>query len=122
MSYVSVDAPQFVEHATMPPIAELTGGFAYVRFHGRNKDTYFMRTASAADRFDYLYTPEELREWEQPIRELAQAADETYVMFNNCRYDYAPRNGAEMAEILGDLVEPLPDGDLPGHHEETTLF
>jgi uncharacterized protein YecE (DUF72 family) len=122
MSYVSVDAPQFPERLTMPPIAEVTGGVAYVRFHGRNRDTYFMRTDSAADRFDYLYTPEELGEWEGKLRELAGAADETYVMFNNCRYDYAPRNAAEMAEILSDLVEPLEDGDLPGHHEEQTLF
>jgi len=25
-------------------------------------------------------------------------------MFNNCKYDYAPRNAREMAEILGDVV------------------
>ncbi len=122
MSYVSVDAPQFPERLTMPPIAEVTADFAYVRFHGRNRDTYFERTESAADRFDYLYAPEELGEWEGKVRDLAGAADETYVMFNNCRYDYAPRNAAEMAEILADLVKPLPDGELPGHHPEATLF
>jgi uncharacterized protein YecE (DUF72 family) len=122
MSYVSVDAPQFAERLTMPPIAATTVGPAYVRFHGRNRETYFKRTESAADRFDYLYTPEELVEWAEPVRELAAVADETYVMFNNCRYDYAPRNAAEMAEILSDLVRPLPDGELPGHHEDATLF
>jgi uncharacterized protein YecE (DUF72 family) len=122
LSYVSVDAPQFPERSTMPPIAEATSGFAYVRLHGRNRDTYFARTATAADRFDYLYTPEELEEWREPVRRLTEAADETYVMFNNCRYDYAPRNAAEMAEILDDLVEPLPDGALPGEEPETTLF
>lgn len=122
MSYVSVDAPQFAERLTMPPIAEVTSGVAYVRFHGRNRDTYFARTETAADRFDYLYTPDELCEWEGKLRDLAGAADETYVMFNNCRFDYAPRNAAEMAEILADLVDPLGDGELPGHHEEQTLF
>jgi hypothetical protein len=32
-------------------------------------------------------------------------------MFNNCKYDYAPRNARELAGILGDLVDPvaLPD-------------
>jgi uncharacterized protein YecE (DUF72 family) len=122
MSFVSVDAPQFQERLTMPPLARVTAGWGYVRFHGRNRDTYFRRTESAADRFDYLYTPEELREWERPVREIAQAADETYVMFNNCRYDYAPRNAAEMALILSDLVEPLADGELPGEAPPGTLF
>jgi uncharacterized protein YecE (DUF72 family) len=122
MSFVSVDAPQFADRLTMPPVAAVTGGYAYVRFHGRNRDTYFKRTATAADRFDYLYEPGELREWETPVREIAAAADETYVMFNNCRYDYAPRNAAQMAEILEDVVRPLPDGDLPGAHQQGTLF
>jgi hypothetical protein len=45
-------------------------------------------------------------------------------MFNNCRYDYAPRNAREMAAILGDVVaeraagtptgEPIPESaELP---------
>ena len=37
---------------------------------------------------------------------IAEETERTYVMFNNCKYDYAPRNAREMAEILGDLVEP----------------
>jgi hypothetical protein len=32
-------------------------------------------------------------------------------MFNNCKYDYAPRNAREMAEILGDIVAPR-EGDV----------
>jgi uncharacterized protein YecE (DUF72 family) len=121
MSFVSVDAPQFAERLTMPPVAACTDGYAYVRFHGRNRETYFKRTETAADRFDYLYSPEELEEWREPVRELVTAADETYVMFNNCRYDYAPRNAAEMAELLEDVIERLPDGRLPGG-DPGTLF
>ncbi len=114
MSYVSVDAPQFPGRSTMPPLAEVTAGLAYVRFHGRNTDTYFKRTESAADRFDYLYTTDELREWEGKLRALAGESDVTYVMFNNCRHDYAPRNAAQMSEILADVVEPLPGDGIPG--------
>jgi uncharacterized protein YecE (DUF72 family) len=78
--------------------------------HGRNRDTYFARTGSAADRFDWLYAPEELGEWSEPIRELAGETERTWVMFNNCKYDYAPRNAREIAEILGDVVAPRPGG------------
>jgi len=124
MSYVSVDAPQFPDQATMPPIAAATSPIGYVRLHGRNRDTYFQLTKSAADRFDYLYTPEELEEWREPVARLAEVTDETFVMFNNCKYDYAPRNAHEMAEILGDVVhrhggaepgDPSPESGSPEH-------
>jgi len=112
MAYVSVDAPQFPERSTMPPLAEATAPWAYVRMHGRNRDTYFARTGSAADRFDWLYTADELAEWADPIRELADETERTWVMFNNCKYDYAPRNAREIAGILGDVVA-LRAGDTP---------
>jgi len=113
--YVSVDAPQFADHSTMPPITAATGPWGYVRMHGRNRQTWGAQTASAADRFDHLYTKSELREWDEPIRTLAGETDRTWVMFNNCKYDYAPRNAAEMASILGDVVasrtHSVPSGD-----------
>jgi uncharacterized protein YecE (DUF72 family) len=104
LDYVSVDAPQFPGKTTMPPLATTTGEWAYVRFHGRNRDTYFARTETAADRFDYLYTDEELEEWDTRIRSLASEAKQTFVMFNNCRNDYAPKNASQLAMILGDIV------------------
>lgn len=106
LTYVAVDAPQFPTHTTMPPLVEVTNRIGYVRLHGRNRDTYFARNVSAADRFDYLYTPAELAEWEPRIREMAAATDVTYVMFNNCKADYAPRNARDLAELLSDIVEP----------------
>ena len=41
---------------------------AYVRFHGRNLGTWNKRGGSAAERFDYLYSDEELGEWVGPLR------------------------------------------------------
>ncbi|HSQ21298.1 MAG TPA: DUF72 domain-containing protein [Coriobacteriia bacterium] len=108
ISYVAVDAPQFPTRTTMPPLVAATSPVGYVRLHGRNRDTYFARNISAADRFDYLYSQDELEEWAPRVAELAEGTDVTYVMFNNCKYDYAPRNARELAEILGpELVEPV---------------
>ena len=109
LSYVTVDNPQFPSGNTMPPLAAVTDGWAYVRFHGRNCDTWFAKGGTAADRFDYLYSAAELQEWVPSIQKLASDADETFVMFNNNRYDYAQRNAAEIATILGDEVVP-PEG------------
>jgi uncharacterized protein YecE (DUF72 family) len=104
LAYVTVDNPQFPDGRTMPPLAAATTDWAYVRFHGRNCDTWYAKGGTAADRFDYLYSEAELQEWVPPIQKLADDADETYVLFNNNRYDYAQRNAAEIATILGDDV------------------
>lgn len=110
LTYVAVDAPQIPGGTTMPPVTAVTSPLGYVRLHGRNKGMWYARTASAADRFDYAYTEEELREWREPVRQLAEGTERTWVMFNNCKYDYAPRNAREMAAILGDLVAPRRGG------------
>ena len=79
MTYVTVDAPPDV----IPLVVGRTSGTAYVRFHGRNRDTWFKRTGTAADRFDYLYSPAELREWAGTLRGLEERATVVYAMFNN---------------------------------------
>jgi uncharacterized protein YecE (DUF72 family) len=113
MSYVSVDGPQFANRGTMPPLALVTGDRGYLRLHGRNADTWFARTATAADRFDYLYTTKELEELVPRVKRLATESSETFVMFNNNKYDYAQRNAAEISTMLGDLVVPPPAEDAP---------
>jgi uncharacterized protein YecE (DUF72 family) len=114
LTYVSVDAPQIPDAPVMPPVTAATAPWAYVRFHGRNRGTWYARTASAADRFDYLYDSTELAEWSDPIRELAAETERTWVMFNNCKYDYAPRNAREMAGVLGHVVAERPGGTPTG--------
>jgi uncharacterized protein YecE (DUF72 family) len=120
--YVSVDAPQFADRATMPPLAEATSDWAVVRLHGRNHDTWFAHTKSAAERFDYLYSAEELGEWEAPVRRLVDETEVTWVLFNNCRHDYAPRNAREMSEILADLIPGEPTRGEPAPGEQDRLF
>jgi uncharacterized protein YecE (DUF72 family) len=79
MTYVTVDAPPDV----IPLVVARTSGTAYVRFHGRNRATWFKRTGSTAERFDYLYSPTELEEWAGTLRELDRDAQVVYAMFNN---------------------------------------
>src|SRR5919199_1719255 len=83
MTYVTVDAPQTGGKNVLPSIPAVTSDTAYVRFHGRNAATWNKRTGSAAERFDHLYSEDELREWVPPLRELAAEAQNVYAMFNN---------------------------------------
>jgi uncharacterized protein YecE (DUF72 family) len=83
MSYVIVDAPQTGGRNVLPTVVETTSPTAYVRFHGRNAETWNKRVRSAAERFDYLYSEDELREWVEPLQELAGKSETVYAMFNN---------------------------------------
>ena len=83
LTYVTVDAPRSGARNVLPTVVAATSETAYVRFHGRNEQTWNKRTGSAAERFDYLYSNDELQEWVPPLRELAEQARNVYAMFNN---------------------------------------
>jgi len=94
--YVSVDMPQ--GHASsVPPILAATADLAVVRFHGHS-DKWTSR--DIYDRFGYLYSERELADWAPKLRELADSAERTYVLMNNCYSDYAQRNAAQLVDLL----------------------
>ena len=113
MSLVVVDAPK-VEAKNVPPtLLALTAPTLYVRMHGRNAATWNVRGGSAAERFDYLYSDDELSEWIPPLRELAAQAQNAYVLFNNNNRSPGPRGGfvaqgAAGAEALKRLLSETP--------------
>jgi uncharacterized protein YecE (DUF72 family) len=114
-AYVCVDEPRMDARNVLPPLAVVTAENAYVRFHGRNAATWNARTGSAAERFKYLYSTEQLTEWMEPVRRLQAEAGTTYIMFNNCFADYAPRNAQQMLSLLdfSPGAELGPDGLVP---------
>ncbi|MDQ2982906.1 MAG: DUF72 domain-containing protein [Actinomycetota bacterium] len=83
ITYVIVDAPKTGGKNVVPTVAAATSDTAYVRFHGRNAETWNKRTGSAAERFDYLYSEDELQEWVPQLRELSGQTKAVYAMFNN---------------------------------------
>ena len=99
LAYVVVDEPQGFRSSTRPVVAA-TSPLAVVRFHGHNAETYEKPNISAAERFRYLYTEEELKGWVAPIRGLAEQADRVHVLMNNCYGDYGVRNARQLAELL----------------------
>jgi uncharacterized protein YecE (DUF72 family) len=104
-TYVCVDEPRLYGPTVLPPLAAVTADNAYVRFHGRNAATWNARVGSAAERFKYLYAEDELSEWIGSVRSLQSEAGTTYLMFNNCFADYAPRNAKQMMSLL-DATSP----------------
>ena len=91
-TYVVVDAPRSKDAKNLvPTVPALTSPTAYVRFHGRNLATWNKRGGSAAERFDYLYSDEELQEWAPVLGELASEAQQAYAFFNNNSSSPDPR-------------------------------
>src|SRR5205814_5527757 len=64
------------------PISSPVG---YVRLHGRRYDTWFTDDATIPvhERYNYLYTAEELAPWVTRVRKVTQRAGETFVVTNN---------------------------------------
>ena len=80
LAYVSVDAPATRASNVVPRVAAATHQLAYIRFHGRNWKTWNIRGGRSSDRFNWLYSPEELAEWVAPVGRLAAEADEVYAL------------------------------------------
>jgi uncharacterized protein YecE (DUF72 family) len=119
LAYVSVDSPRSRASNVLPRIAAATHAVAYVRFHGRNWRTWNLKGKTSAERFDWLYDREELDDWVEPLAELSRNAKEAYAMFNNNRYDYAPRSAQVLRSLLDErevpasgAVEPPAAGQL----------
>ncbi|MGB2874395.1 MAG: DUF72 domain-containing protein [Gaiellaceae bacterium] len=107
MTYVIVDAPRLESRNVLPTVVATTSPTSYVRFHGRNAETWNKRVRTAAERFDYLYSEEELRECVPTLGDLAEKAESVYAMFNNNGRSTIPSPGlGEHAE--GETVAQAP--------------
>ncbi|MCE5250710.1 DUF72 domain-containing protein [bacterium] len=93
--FVSVDEPPMGN--MMPPVAVATGDKAYVRFHGRNRETWW---GDSGDRYDYNYSEDELGEWIDKVEELEKTVWKLYAFFNNCHQGYAVRNALMFRDLM----------------------
>ena len=79
LGYYAVDEPKL--ERLMPAVYEVTNDIGYVRFHGRNKNWF---NTPVKERYDYLYSDKELKEFIPHIKEMDKKAKKTYLFFNNC--------------------------------------
>jgi uncharacterized protein YecE (DUF72 family) len=97
LPYVSVDMPQGYP-SSIPPVVAATADLAVVRLHGHSDK---WTSKDIHQRFGYRYSEGELTEWAGKVRQLADSATTTDVLFNNCYSDYAQVNARQLAEMLG---------------------
>jgi uncharacterized protein YecE (DUF72 family) len=81
IGFCNIDRPLIGRSLTPSSLA--TGPVGYVHLHGRNYEDWFREGAGRDQRYDYLYSEEELDPWLEKISENSDHASETYVVTNN---------------------------------------
>ncbi|MDQ7082846.1 MAG: DUF72 domain-containing protein [Aquificota bacterium] len=104
-SLVNVDAPK-VKGVLVGPWRSV-GVINYVRLHGRNRDRWHDHR-EAFERYDYLYSEEELKGLKEKVLSIYQGKD-TYVFFNNHYRGKGAYNALQMKELFGERVS-IPKG------------
>ena len=108
-AWVAVDAPPGDHIPIMPPVDAVTNPkLAYMRMHGRNTDGY-LRGKSVAERFDWDYSEDELREIGRRVEGMAEQAGEVHALFNNNRGADAPSAAQRFRILMGQDGAPPPE-------------
>nr|WP_231402955.1 DUF72 domain-containing protein [Caenimonas aquaedulcis] len=100
VAHTIVDGPQGFANS-VPDIWEATHPrLALLRLHGRNHDTWNIKSNASSSRFDYWYSKEELAAMVPRIREVAGLADSLHIVFNTNYEDQGQVNAKLLMSLL----------------------
>ncbi|HEV7472737.1 MAG TPA: DUF72 domain-containing protein [Pyrinomonadaceae bacterium] len=106
VGFCNVDQPLFAK--SIQPAAVVTSAVGYVRLHGRNYQDWFREKAPRDDRYNYLYSLEELEPWITRIKDIGAKTKESYVITNNHFRGQAVVNAIEIKATLTEERVPAP--------------
>jgi uncharacterized protein YecE (DUF72 family) len=104
LNFCNIDQPKSSTSITGTRL--VTGPVGYVRLHGRNAKAWFSKEAGRDEKYDYLYSREELRLWEDAIREME--AEKLFLILNNHFQGKAIANAFMLMKALGMEKVPPP--------------
>jgi len=96
---------------SLAPSAEATSPVGYVRLHGRRYDTWFSddENVPSHERYNYLYSNEELEPWIARVRKVSQHTHNTFVVTNNHFRGKAVVNALQLISILKNKKTQVPE-------------
>ncbi len=106
-AWVQIDEPKFtfsIRQNYLPNVE----GFYYMRLHGRNVEQWW-RHARSEDRYDYLYSADELRAFSDTAGAARQIVKKLYLYTNN---HFSAKSVANAAMIKQQVGEPI-EGEYP---------
>ena len=96
---------------SLAPSAQATSPVGYVRLHGRRYDTWFTddENVPSHERYNYLYSQEELEPWVTRVRKVSQQTRNTFVVTNNHFQGKAVVNALQLISILKGKKVKVPE-------------
>ena len=105
--YCNIDQP-ILRSSIKPSAISTTPEFSYVRLHGRNYKDWFREGAGRDERYNYLYTKEELEEWVGRIKELGKKTDKVFIITNNHYRGQAMANALQIKHMISGETLKIP--------------
>ena len=106
-AWVQIDEPKFRFSIRQNYLPNITG-FYYMRLHGRNAAQWW-RHDKSEDRYNYLYSDDELREFTETASAARELVKKAYLYTNN---HFSAKSVANAVMIKRQLGDPI-DGDYP---------
>ncbi len=107
VGFCNIDQP--VIGLSLAPSDHVTTPVGYVRLHGRNYEHWFTSSEHPEERYNYLYSLEELKPWAERIANIARHADITFVITNNHYQGKAIVNAFELVSLLRGQPVRIPE-------------
>jgi uncharacterized protein YecE (DUF72 family) len=111
-AWVQIDEPKFrfsIRQNALPNVKS----FYYMRLHGRNAAKWW-RHDKSEDRYDYLYSADELQQFTETADAARQLVKKLYLYANN---HFSAKSVANATMIKQQLGEPI-EGDFPPEFAE----
>jgi len=104
---------------SMKATEQATSTVGYVRLHGRRYDTWFSddENLPSHERYNYLYSTEELKPWVKRIERLEESANDVFVIANNHYQGKAVVNALQLISILKPAKIKVPEPILENYPE-----
>ncbi|HDZ26460.1 hypothetical protein LCGC14_1438590 [marine sediment metagenome] len=99
VSFCNIDQPIF-RNSIKPGAVSTNSEFSYVRLHGRNYKNWFKQDAGRDERYNYLYTKEELQDWIERIKDLGNQSSKVFVITNNHYRGQALANALQIKNMI----------------------
>jgi uncharacterized protein YecE (DUF72 family) len=112
LTFCTIDQPQVGQALPFEPI--ITNDKAYIRFHGRNVESWKKSISNfgqpqtyeeQSSRYKYLYSPGELIEIMQGIKSIEKKVKEIHIILNNHPQGDAVANAFELIHLLEEKTK-----------------
>ncbi len=109
VGFCNIDQP--IIGRSIEPSEQVTSPIGYVRLHGRRYDTWFSDDPAAPveERYNYLYSEEELEPWAERVRNVSKDAKTTFVITNNHFQGKGVVNALQLIHMLDNKKVKVPE-------------